>query len=303
MAESRYLSTPQVADALGVSVTTVKRWVDDGVLPAHKTAGGHRKLLMDDVLRLIRETNLPQADVSRLCPRTRPTNDNLATVRDQFLAALRTPDHDLVKTLLDGAYRQGVSVAQLADEVVGPCLATVGHDWESGRISVMQEHRATQAVVAALYELRGRLKAHAHSDRDRPVAVGGAPEQDPSVVPTLLAKLVLLDSGWEAINLGPQTPLAAFRSAIAELSPRLIWVCATHLTDPESFLRDYTALYSSAHERGIAVAVGGRALTAELRQRMPYTNFGDGMSHLSAFAHSLHRPVGVPKKGRPTRVE
>lgn len=297
-AENRYVSSPQVAEALGVGVTTVKRWVDEGVLPAHKTVGGHRKILVADVIRLIREGALPHADVSKLFPRPgRIDIGDLAEVRQQFSAALRIADATSVRGLIHGAYLHGFSIARIADEVICPGMAEIGRDWEMGKVSVMEEHRATQAIIAALYELRGQLRVQAATNR--PVAVGGAPERDPTVVPSLLSKLVLLDNNWEAINLGPQTPSSAFVTAMDELRPKLIWLSATHVPDMEAFLADYARIYDAARSRGIVVAVGGYALNMAVRQRMIFTTFGDRMQHLAAFAESLHERPALPRRGRP----
>ena len=43
------LNTIQVADILGINVSTLKRWSDAGKIDCEKTAGGHRKFTVQHV--------------------------------------------------------------------------------------------------------------------------------------------------------------------------------------------------------------------------------------------------------------
>jgi excisionase family DNA binding protein len=49
------LSTREAAERLGVALRTVQLWVEGGVLPAWKTAGGHRRISRTAVEQLIAE--------------------------------------------------------------------------------------------------------------------------------------------------------------------------------------------------------------------------------------------------------
>jgi len=45
----KFLSTRDAAARLGVALSTVQSWVESGVLPAWKTAGGHRRVSIDAI--------------------------------------------------------------------------------------------------------------------------------------------------------------------------------------------------------------------------------------------------------------
>jgi excisionase family DNA binding protein len=296
---AEYVSTTQVAEALGVSVSSVKRWVEDGILPAHKTAGGHRKLLLADVLALARQGDLPVRDLACLSGASSARPVGSPTLVDRLYKALLAGSVDDARAVLHGTYRAGMPIETLGDTVVAPALHRIGDDWQRKQIDVMHEHRATQLCVNTLVELKAMLEVRA--GKRSPVAVGGALQNDFSAVPTLLAQMVLLDAGWDAINLGPNTPLASFERAIDELKPRLLWLSASHMQDRDTFIRDYRKLYAHAEKTGVAVVVGGRALVDSLRAAIPYTSFGDGFTHLAAFARTLSPPQRRPRRGRPPK--
>jgi excisionase family DNA binding protein len=295
-----YLSTAQVASGIGVSVSTVKRWVEDGVLPATKTAGGHRKLLLADVLEGARRNNLPVRDLAhftggaRTLRRRDPSN-----LQKTLFEALLNGDSSTVRAILHGAYQNGMPVEVLADDVIGPAMHQIGRDWQNGSIDVMHEHRASQLCAGVLFELKQMLETRAR--RQKPIAVGAAPEGDQSALGTLLCQMVLLDAGWDAVNLGPNTPLKSLCLAIHELHPKLVWLSISHDIDSESFRRDHQALYRATQAADAALVIGGRALNEGFRAALSYTAYGDGLKHLAAFARSLNPQPRPPKRGRPPR--
>jgi excisionase family DNA binding protein len=49
---SEFISTREAAARLGVALSTIQSWVETGVLPAWKTAGGHRRIPNDAVEKM-----------------------------------------------------------------------------------------------------------------------------------------------------------------------------------------------------------------------------------------------------------
>jgi excisionase family DNA binding protein len=54
----KMFSTLDVARMLGVAVSSVSKWIDEGTLTAGRTPGGHRRIEKDDLVRFLRQQKL-----------------------------------------------------------------------------------------------------------------------------------------------------------------------------------------------------------------------------------------------------
>lgn len=53
--EDPILTTREASRLLGIAVSTAQQWIKNGVLPAWKTPGGHRRVRLSDISALLRE--------------------------------------------------------------------------------------------------------------------------------------------------------------------------------------------------------------------------------------------------------
>jgi excisionase family DNA binding protein len=281
----KLVSPKQVAQAINVSESSLKRWCDQGLLTAIRTAGGHRRLALDDVFQFLRKSGqqLVRPELLGL-----PSNTGQAAVvidraREQVRDALIAGDEDQCRRIVFDLYLAGQSACEICDHVLATSFHEIGDRWECGEVSIYRERRACEIGFKLLHELRMAVRTPQPEAR---VAVGGTLSCDPYRLPNAMIELVLRELGWQATSLGTSLPTATIGEAVRDSRPGLLWLSVSYIESVPTFLEDYACLHSVATEAGAAVVVGGRALTPEIRQQMAYSAHCDTLRHLVTFAAS-----------------
>lgn len=280
------LSPKQVGLALGVSEASIKRWCDKGTLETFRTAGGHRRLSISSVLAYIRESGhqLIRPEVLGLPPTTGQGERQISRIRPLMRDALAAGDDAQFRRLAFNLYLGGTSCHEIFDHCIAEAFHELGDRWQHGVLEIYQERRACEICLRLLHELRMSVPAvpdHA------PLALGGTLSGDHYSLATTMAEIVLRESGWRAESYGLGLPAETLCAAIEEEGPRLVWLSVSYVESRTEFLEQYDRIYKTASARGVAVAVGGRALDPPLRKSMRYATFCDQLQHLAAFAMTV----------------
>jgi excisionase family DNA binding protein len=294
---AKFLTTRQLARLWLVSEATVKRWADTGQLRSARTAGGHRRFPLSEVLRFQAERGLGAGaggvavGVARGAGQAQDGAqppvpfDAEATARLFFESVTRGHAGEASALLLE-AHMRGVAVEVIFDGVVAPALRSVGDAWHTDTMSVAEEHLATSTALRAVETLAGSTRrAGAHVGE----AVCCAAEGEMHSVAALCVQAALEAAGWEARNLGGHTPFFALAEYVARHRPALVCVSSTMQWELEHNARDYSQLAQAALACGARVVLGGEGFRDEaVRARFPADLHAESVTELTEF---LARPA------------
>jgi excisionase family DNA binding protein len=214
----RLYTTADLARVCGVSISTIKRWTDSGVLRCVRTPGGHRKFRVQDVAQAARQlgTTLAQADAS--------APDELALLLAQSsretlcqrarLLLERGDANALLHFGLD-LHRHGMRLSAAAQRVLHRAYAEIA----AAGPETFLARRARRLTERALFHLLDRIPAP-DTNAPRALLAGAAGSADP--LPGLLAHLALAENDWHVADLGPDVPRDAAVAAVEAMSPRLV---------------------------------------------------------------------------------
>ena len=276
------VTVSDAAEILGVSVSSIKRWVDDGTLPAVKTSGGHRRLKVSDLLELARGgiSGGINLDFFRKKQGTSGNVPDPASVYRELLDHARNCRPVEITHALDRARTAGMSLQMAGDEVIFPLMDEIGRLWQEGQLDVAEEHLATRAINDALGRWKEAVGTRAGAGRQR-LAVGACPPGDHSMLGNFLVEIMLLERGWRVLNLGPNTPFDTLASVARDQGADLVWLTCTHLADEDAFATWLQTLHSRLKGHGAALFLGGRALHGNVRRRLTYDWMGDTLAQMA----------------------
>lgn len=141
------LTTRDAAELLGVAVSTAQQWIENGAIPSWKTPGGHRRVRLSDVQRLIgeRDGEIAQEATASVAPGIASSKEFLpADVpaypvrRDEAARLLALDASGLVDTPAEPAFDRLTWLASQVTEAPMALISllTAERQWFKSRLGV-----------------------------------------------------------------------------------------------------------------------------------------------------------------------
>lgn len=253
------ITPKQVAQAIGVSESSIKRWCDSGALKFHKTAGGHRRIRIADVVSFCRESGftIQHPELLRLPSNTGSKTLGIRRAQDMLVAALLAGEFTEAYRILADLYLAGTQVPVLCDQVLAPAFHQIGEKWVAGTVGIYEERRACEITIRIVSRLKEIIEIPQILPRK---AIGATLQQDHYQIANVLIDLTLTSLGWQSSILGCNIPDREIQRAVYDQQPDLLWLSMTAHAEEAATLASLTSISNVCKKTGTQLVVGGRAV-------------------------------------------
>jgi methanogenic corrinoid protein MtbC1 len=200
-----------------------------------------------------------------------------------YVAALAGGDRRRAFAAIEAARSEGMGLRALYLGVFQPALREVGRRWETGAMSVAQEHLATAITQTAMSRLAGELFRDAPSDGPSVLAACADTERH-DVGLRMLCDLLELE-GWRTHFLGSTVPPSDLLSMARETRPDVVALSAS-LPPSLMALRPLTTELRALGPPAPLILVGGRPflgrpeLAVKMGADLSADDAGEAVDHL-----------------------
>ena len=290
--------TPRtLGDAIGVSQSSLKRWADKGLLNVEKTAGGHRRIGLEEALRFIRESGVTvvKPDLLGLGSEDFDVPEDDLSSTERLYYALHSGDESRVRSLVLNHYLEGRPLHEIFDEDIQPAMARIGLLWHDDVSGITIEHRAHDICLQVLADLRFRLPRVF----TKGTAIGAAAPGDPYTLPTAMVSTALRSEGFSAVNLGPNLPIEALLDEAKKSKPVIAWLSVSHLKKAHILRTQIKDLARELRDQSTFLIMGGSQVHKLRLDRDPYVLIGKNIHELVSISRGLvaNQPSGHDPHG------
>ena len=161
--------------------------------------------------------------------------------------------------VIEAAMASGLEAREIYVRLLAPALHEIGASWQSGRVSIDQEHLASSVATTLIGRLGPRF---VHPGRKKGVVIVAMPPGERHGLGVAMLADILTDAGYGVLNLGPDTPAASLVAAMRDAGSLAAVVVS--VVDVERRPAAGRLLAAARRERAsVPLLVGGNAVPDE----------------------------------------
>ena len=222
----RYLNSNDVAEILGINISTLKRWTENGTIGCSKTAGGHRKFTMQHVRDYYKSNKNSDRSMGlgleRLEHKTiyELLNKSNYTELAKILADSSLESNEVsVNNIINGAYMKGIKASLICDEIIEPGSMIVENALRQEYISHVEAFISRKLITRSVESLN-QSKPNGSFNGKTALCVNF--EDNLPDLGVVMSEIVLRHNGYNVLNTGSHAELGNLQDVIEKKNVDLL---------------------------------------------------------------------------------